>query len=410
MGPHQEAPIIVQSSRFMKSGWQMVKGMFPMRKTRVLFLLPQLDAGGSERVVFDLARSLDSGKFEVFVAAFRAGTLVEPLRGFCREIFIVAKKPGFDPSAMVALSGVIKKHRIDVVNAHHYMPCFYSFPGTSMLNGKRLIYTEHSVPEVENIANCFHRRIFHLMLYGIEGVVGVSKAVAAAFRERYPRHASKFHEIVNGVDIQRFRLAGLRDSIRSRWGLTGEHFVIGTVANFRKVKNHLCLVRAAGRLKDSHPQLRLFFVGTGFPGDPENSEEEVRSLIQALGLQDRVIMAGYRDNIPELLSAFDAFCLPSFSEGLPVSVLEAMAAGVLVIGSEVAGISEVVSNGENGLLFPSDRDEQLALLLKGNVADPDRRARLATCGFDYVTRYHSYASWIKKYEILFQGQPVGLHR
>lgn len=372
-----------------------------MQKTRVLFVVLQLDAGGSERVVFDLARSLDPDNFEVFVAAFKGGVLAEPLKNICKTIFYIEKKQGFDISAMFKLSNIVKKNYIDVVNAHHYMPCFYSFLGTRVLNDKRLIYTEHSVPEVEDIASSVHGKILHWMLYRINAVVGVSRAITEKFREMYPRHADKCHEILNSVDIEKFRRKGTRENVRSSWGLAKEDFVVGTVANFRKVKNHACLVRAAGRLKDSHPQLRLFFVGTGFPGDTENSEDEVRSLIRDLGLQDRVVLVGYQENIPEMLSALDAFCLPSFSEGLPVSLLEAMAAGVLVIGSEVAGITEVVTHRKTGMLFPSDDDERLALLIKELMVETEYSKALAIKGFNYINNAHSNKSWQKKYENIF---------
>jgi len=374
-----------------------------MQKTRVLFVLPQLDAGGSERVVFDLARNLDPDEFEVFVASFHGGVLVEPLKTICNEVFIIEKKQGFDLYAMMKVAKIIKTNRIDTVNSHHYMPCFYSFLGAKVLNDKKLIYTEHSVPEVEMLTQCIHGKIFHWMLHKINAVVGVSTAITEKFREKYPRHADKIHEILNGVDIEKFREKNARNTIRSKWGLTQNHFVVGTVANFRKVKNHICLVRAAGILKDTHPQLRLLFVGTGFPGDAENSETEVLELIRDLGLQDRVVLTGYQENIPQMLSAFDVFCLPSFSEGLPVSLLEAMAAGVPVIGSEVAGISEVISHGKTGLLFPSDEDKRLAILLEEIMSDPKNSTSLATGGYAYVNKNHSSKAWIKRCALLFVG-------
>lgn len=375
--------------------WEM--GRSVPRKTRVLFLLPQLDAGGSERVVFDLARSLDSSRFDVFVAAFKAGVLVEPLKTICRDVFVIDKRPGFDFSAMVKVARIVKEHGIDVINAHHYMPCFYSFFGTRVMNGKKLIYTEHSVPEVENIAGCFHGKIFHCLLYRIDAVVGVSRAIAEKFRVRYSRHAQKVHEIVNGVDIEKFRTNGSRKIIRSRWGLADELFVVGTVANFRKVKNHICLVRAAGRLKDTHPHLRFVFVGTGFPGDAENSEEEVRSLIRGLGIQDRVILAGYQENIPVILSSFDAFCLPSLSEGLPISALEAMAAGIPFIGSNVSGIVEVVQDGKTGMLFPSDNDYELSRRLAEVSKNPCMAQEFVDNAFIFVKTFHDIRIWKKEY-------------
>jgi len=377
-----------------------------MQKTRVLFTVLQLDAGGSERVVFDLARSLDPSEFEVFVAAFKGGVLAQPLKEICREVFFIEKKPGFDLSAMLKLSIFIRNNEIDVVNAHHYMPCFYSFLGTKILNDKQLVYTEHSVPEVENIAGSIHGKIFHWMLYRINAVVGVSKAITEKFKEIYPRHSHKFHEILNGVDIERFRRKRVRENVRNHWGLAKEAFVIGSVANFRKIKNHVCLVRAVGRLKESHPYLRLFFVGTGFPSDLENSEEEVRELVRNLGLEDKVIFAGYQENIPETLSAFDAFCLPSLSEGLPVSLLEAMAAGVPVIGSEVSGIKEVILTGKTGMLFPSNDDRALSRIIEKYMDNRPFAQALSDRALSFISKTHNCKEWIKAYSRVIKSKSI----
>jgi glycosyltransferase involved in cell wall biosynthesis len=316
-------------------------------------------------------------------------------------VLIIEKKQRLDVMAMLKLANIIKEYRIDVVNAHHYMPCFYSFLGTRILNGRRLVYTEHSVPEVESIANCFHGKIFYWMLYRITAVVGVSRAITNKFKEKYPRHAEKFHEILNGVEIEKFSRKGMREEIRNRWGLTKDHFVVGTVANFRKVKNHACLVRALDRVKESYPHLRLLFVGTGFAGDSENSENDVRTLVHGLSLEERVVFAGYQENIPEMLSAFDVFCLSSFSEGLPVSILEAMSAGVPVVGSEVAGITEVISHKKTGLLFQSDNDEQLAIILTELIDNQRLLLFLSTNGVDYIENNHSNDLFSSKYENLF---------
>ena len=372
-----------------------------MQKTRVMFVVIQLEAGGSERVVLDLARGLSQEKFEVYVTAFNGGVLEAPLREICKDVFIIEKSRRFDLSTMLQLAKIVRKYRIDVVNPHHYMPCFYSFPGTRILNRKKLIYTEHSVPEVEGIASGKHGKILNMMLFRINAVVGVSREITVRFRERYPSHTDKFHEILNGVDIDKFNVKGTRNHVRKRWGLTNDHFVIGTVANFRKVKNHACLVRAAVRLKDVYPQLRLLFVGTGFPGDPDNTEVEVRELILELGLQDMIILTGYQENIPEMLSAFDLFCLPSFSEGLPVSVLEAMAAGIPVVGSQVRGIKEVVHDRETGVMFFPNDDSDLSRALEEILSNPSFGQTLANQAFNYVRKMHSKKAWVQKTSDLF---------
>ena len=368
-----------------------------------MFVLLQLDAGGSERVVLDLARSLDPQRYEIYIAAFKGGVLETPLKAVCRKIFFVDKGPGFDISAMLQLAQIVRKNRIDVVNAHHYMPCFYSFLGTCLLSRKKLVYTEHSIPEVEGVASGIHGKILFWMFFRINAVIGVSKEISESFKRIYPRHADKVLAVLNGVDIEMFHTGEKGKETREKWGLSPDHFVVGTVANFRRVKNHACLVRAAARLKASYPQLRLLFAGTGFPGDMENSENEVRKLIHDLDLEDMIILAGYQENIPELLSVFDAFCLPSFSEGLPVSVLEAMAAGIPVIGSQVRGIKEVVADRETGLLFLSDDDADLARALGELLESKDLATSVAGRAFEYVAKTHSNSAWAAKMSGIFQA-------
>ena len=269
------------------------------------------------------------------------------------------------------------------------------------LNRKKLVFTEHSVPEVEGIASSIHGKVLHWLLFSIDKVVGVSVQITDSFRQYYPRHAEKFISVMNGIDVNSYNAKSRRDDIRHNFGFSQDHFVIGTIANFRKVKNHSCLIRACAILKDSHPQLRLIFVGTSFPGDHDNSEEAIRREISELGIQNMVVMPGYQSNIAELLSAFDAFCLPSFSEGLPVSVLEAMSAGVPVIGSQVRGIVELVKDRETGLLFNSDDDKDLSCKIEEIIKNSALRKEISANAHDYVTKNHDIQTWVQQYADIF---------
>lgn len=372
-----------------------------MDKKKVLFILLQLDAGGSERVALDLARNLDKERFEVYLAAFKGGVLERAFREVCSDLFFIDKKPGFDLAAMLRISRIIAHHRIDVVNAHHYMPCFYSFLGARVLHDRNLVYTEHSVPEVEDIRAGVHGTLLNMMLYRLGVVVGVSQQITETFKRSFPDHAKKFVTILNGVDVEKFYQPQFRESVRQHFGFSQEHFVVGTVANFRKIKNHECIVRAAARLKESVPHVRFLFVGTGFPTDPEDPEGHVRRLIEECGLQERVILAGYQENIPAMLSAMDAFCLASFSEGLPVSILEAMAARLPVIGSRVRGIAEVVVDRNNGFLFVSGDDQSLATCIDQVVNNSEEAKRYSVVAFDMVKTVHGLSQWVDCYASLF---------
>jgi glycosyltransferase involved in cell wall biosynthesis len=254
---------------------------------------------------------------------------------------------------MLSLSRFISDKCIDLVNAHHYMTFIYSFLGTRVFNKISLVYTEHSVPEVENIRG-IHKHLFNILMCRTNAVIGVSAKIAETFKTRFPIHHRKIHSILNGIDINSFSLNIDRQDARIQWGFKPNDFIIGVVANFRNVKNHVCLIRAFHSLSSLHPEARLFLVGRGQRDDPENSEEKVRQLIQECRLGERVVIAGYQTDIPRLLQIMDIFCLPSVSEGMPVSILEAMAARIPVVGSDVRGINEIISADDTGLLFPSN--------------------------------------------------------
>jgi L-malate glycosyltransferase len=371
------------------------------KKINVLFVIIQLGMGGSEKVVFDLIRNLDSSRFNIFLAYFFKGHMEKDFKEICPVVVHIPKKDGFDLSAMLRINRIIQEHEIDVINAHHYMPFFYSFLGSTILNKRKLVYTEHSVPEVEAILSSKHKYLLRLLLRNTNQVVCISNAICEVFRHAFPRKTEKFRAIANGVDIDHFITSIDRDMLRSKWGILPSHFVIGTVANFRKVKNHACLIKALDHLQNEYPFIRSILVGQGFAEDTDNSKEEVLSLIKAYGLEERVILTGYQKDIPSLLKTFDLFCLPSFSEGLPVCVLEAMSAGVPIVGSDVQGINEIVFSEKTGILYPSNDDYALANVLERLVNDSSLRRSISDNAFSYVKQKHGIHKWVSEYERLF---------
>ncbi|HEY3275776.1 MAG TPA: glycosyltransferase [Syntrophorhabdaceae bacterium] len=371
-------------------------------KINLLYVVIQTNLGGSERVVLDLARHIDHSRFKVHLAYFIPGTLGRAFDEACDETIHIKKGDGIDAGAVLQLSHVIRTRKIDVVNAHHYMCYFYSYLAGKILAKRGLVYTEHSVPEVESISG-IHRTICKSFMRGTDAVVGVSQEISDVMRQKFPSHAKKIIAIPNGLDVSEFASDGDSARCRAGLGLRPEQFVIGIVANFRYVKNHTCLVRAFHDLNGRYPDTRLVMVGRGFPEDSENSEGEVRRLVHDLGLDGPVIMTGYREDTKDILKSLDLFCLPSFSEGLPVSILEAMAAKVAVVASDVRGNREAVASGKTGLLFPSNDDRALSQALQLMIDDRELRVRLRERAFTHVSEIHGLRRWISRYEDLFKS-------
>jgi glycosyltransferase involved in cell wall biosynthesis len=141
----------------------------------------------------------------------------------------------------------------------------------------------------------------------------------------------------------------------------------------------------------------LLLVGDG----PER--DTLERMVRELGLQQRVQLLGHREDVPELLSQFDTFVLPSLSEGMSNTLLEAMAAGVAVVASDVGGNREIIEPGRSGLLFPSDNLEAAAQALGRLVADADLRARLAAAGLERAEKTFGMRVMLDAYEELYRG-------
>ncbi len=170
------------------------------------------------------------------------------------------------------------------------------------------------------------------------------------------------------------------DDVRSRWdrvgvraelGIGPDEIVVGTVANFRAQKDYPNLLAAARLLADREVGVRIVAVGQG----PQ--EAEMRALHAKLGLGDRVVLLGQRDDAVRVLSGCDIFAMASNNEGLPVALMEALALGLPVVATAVGGIPEAVTDGVEGHLVPPRNPERLASAIQDLVEHPERRAEFA---------------------------------
>jgi glycosyltransferase involved in cell wall biosynthesis len=187
--------------------------------------------------------------------------------------------------------------------------------------------------------------------------------------------------VLYGVDTSLFRPAE-GDNARQRLGVPPGAFVIGTVGRLEPQKAHGDLIRAFAKVSSLLPELdpQLVVVGEG------SERAALEDLIERVGLQARIHMLGHFEPVSTLYPAFDAFALSSTWEGLPLSLLEAMASGLAVVATDVGGIRDAVDDGENGLLIPPGVEEDLVAALL-SLADVRRRSALAKSARDLAVRW-----------------------
>ncbi|MBD3368055.1 MAG: glycosyltransferase [Candidatus Eisenbacteria bacterium] len=256
-------------------------------------------------------------------------------------------------------------------------------PAARRAGARHLVTTEHIVrPPVSHyplgatVLTGLVRRTNRM----VDRIIVVSEDSRRRYLRSYRPPADKVVAIHNGIDLTRFQKVGPRDEVRAELGLDASDLAATVVGRLTPGKGHDTLLDAAPAVLEAVPSLRLLLVGNG------PLEEETRARADALGLGERVLFTGFRDDVPDLLAASDLFVLPSHGESFPLTVLEAMAAGLPVIASDVGGICEAVDHGRSGLLVPAAEPEALADALRRLGGDAGLRREMGERGRVRVER------------------------
>jgi glycosyltransferase involved in cell wall biosynthesis len=321
-------------------------------------LLHGLNVGGAEVLAARLARQL-RGEYRIhFVCLDALGTLGETLQEEGFPVWLLQRQPGFDWRCAWRLARLLKRERIDLVHAHQFTPYFYALATRLFRCRRPVLFTEHgrTFPDFPRRKRMLFNRSF---LSRRDRVVAVGEAVRQALVCNEGLPEARIEVIYNGIDQRPF--AGAlrpRSETRRELGLGSEDFVIVQIARLDPLKDHATALRALRRLVEEQPRARLVIVGEG----PERAAIEAE--ISRLGLGPYVRLTGLRHDIADLLAAADVGLLTSLSEGIPLTLIEAMAAGLPVVATAVGGVGEIVSHQETGLLAAARDDASLAAALR----------------------------------------------
>lgn len=374
-----------------------------MGKINLLFVIPQLEKGGSETLVYDVASRLDRQLFEVSLAYFQfygSEGFKEAFLDHGIRLYHIPRSGAADFSAMRMMADVIRDSNIDIVNAHHFVSMFYSFYACKIAHCRKLVYTEHSSWEVEGVSLKW-TVLGRIIMRQVDCVVGVSDEITQALVTKFHLQQRSAETIRNGVDLDGHSVSRDEKSIRAEFGLAGHERVVMTVANFRKVKNHLFLLRGFKELVKELGNVKLFLIGQGIENDRENTESDVRGYVEENGLNENVILTGHRSDVRDLLSIADVFCLTSYREGLPISILEAMSAGLPVIGTNVPGIRDVITHEQNGILIELGDWKALKDAMLKILTNKELKCNYGKASRKIVEESYSMTQCVGRYQDLF---------
>jgi len=336
---------------------------------RILQLISSAGYYGAENVLVCLAESLRSAGHENVIGVFhnqhKPNTQVaDRAQALSLPTLIIPCRSRVDRGAVAAIREYVKNHDIDLIHTHGYKGNIYGILAARAARVP-IIATCHNWP-ASTLPLRLYSFLDRIVLRKANHIVAVSENVRERLR-RFAIPSRKITVIQNGVDTARF--ASARPVLRHELNLDGRT-VIGVVGRLSSEKGHKFLLRAAPRLIEEFPTVALVFIGSG----PE--QPALESLTRELNLQDRVFFAGFRRDMPQVYASIDILVLPSLEEGLPLTVLEAMAAGLPILASRVGDIGKIIVSGVSGLLIEPGSTDGLYGALVQLLRDPALRDTL----------------------------------
>ncbi len=289
-----------------------------------------------------------------------------------------ARRKAQYPAAVARLASWLRRHRIDVVQTHLNDGGMVGVAAAKLARTPLVILTRHHTQEIEMVGTRLHGWVDRALTRQAYRVVVLSHAVKTHMVTREGAPADKIEVIYQGFDFETLAADDAdRRRVRAELGLDGS-FVVGCVARLFKTKGHVYLLAAARQLAREVPNLKVLLLGGG-------DRAVIEQMVRDNELGDRVIFAGYRRDVPACMRAMDAVVHPSLTEAFCQTVIEALAAGAPLVVTDVAAASEVVTDGETGLLVPPADAAALAAAALRIYRDPALARRMADAGQRSVT-------------------------
>lgn len=330
--------------------------------TAQILLLPQINSFLSQGFEVGIACCLDEDSQRLQ----DNGYTVHPVN-IDRQI-----SPISNLKTILDLTKIIRENNYDLVHVHTAIAAVVGRIAAKIAGVKAIVYTAHGFPfhDLSSPKQYFLYSNIEKYAATITDLILTQNhediATAKKLRLCPPE---KLGYLGNGVDIERFNRSQLnsesQSQLRQSLGIPDDSLVIGTIGRITRKKGSGYLIEAAGQLICEFPNLYIIVIGSQLSTDPEPFQIELNQRIKTLGLEKHVILTGERKDIPELLGILDIFTLPTFThEGLPRSIVEAMAMKLPIVTTDVRGCREAVVNEKNGFIVPSQNTTELAGALR----------------------------------------------
>jgi glycosyltransferase involved in cell wall biosynthesis len=318
---------------------------------RIAHLFDTRGPGGAETVLVTLVRGLDPSKFQSFPCIREKSWMREQLRAHDCVFHFLQDARSYDLSFLAGLVKFLRQQKINVVHSHEFFMNVYGTMAARLANIPSVV-TVHG--QVDYASQKLRRRLACRWMSVGSRMVMVSNQLGGRFHKEVGVDRKRMRTIYNGIDTDAFQENNNLPELRSELGLPEGVPIVGMVGNLYPVKGYPYFIRAMKLVKKDFPDVRVIICGRG------KLQRELELLANECGLADSVSFLGFRADVPRLLQLMDVFVLSSLTEGLSLSILEAMAAGKPTVVTDVGGNHEIVVEGETGFLIPPENPVAIA--------------------------------------------------
>jgi glycosyltransferase involved in cell wall biosynthesis len=355
-----------------------------------------LAIGGLQQVVVNLCRNIDRDKFDISVLCLRhKGEFSSEIERMGIKVIEISRdansKNYFN---FLKVSQILRAEKIDIVHTHNIEPFIDGTIGSLLSGVKNIVHTDHARQFPDKKRYMFQEWLMSHFAYKI---VGVSEHTAENLIKYEKISRKKIMVISNGIDGEQFEFQIDKEKKKSELGIKNNGLILGLGVRLTDQKGISYLIKAMATVVKEIPDINLLIAGEG--PLKESLEEEAASL----GVGKNVLFLGPRLDIPELLKLFDLYVLPSLWEGLPMVLLEALAAGCPILATDVGGNSTAIKNGVNGSLVEAESSEKLANEIVRLCKNEDIRKKYSENGKKIFLENFTSKIMTERYEKLYLG-------
>ena len=366
------------------------------KRMKIFYLITDLEPGGAENLLLEFCKYISKEEFDISVGYLKGkGGLKKIFKKAGIRVFDLNMRTRIDVFCLLRLAGFIKSEKFDIVHTHLIDADIFGFFAAKIAGIRRIVSTKHNTDDFRK-----KRTIPMLLDTFVGNKVSMNIAVSNSVREfliKYQKiKPEKIEVVYNGINIEKFLPRKNKEKAKTGLGLNPKDHVIGLIGRFEKQKGHVYLVEAASKIISDIENVHLVFLGEG------SLKKSIQGEVERLKLKSQVTFLNLREDVAAVLNAMDILVLPSLWEGLGMVLLEAMAAGVPVLASDVDGIREAVVNNQTGILVPPADSGKLAEQVLALLKDEYLRCTLSKNGRDFVEEKFNINKFVNKMESIYQ--------